>query len=158
MASQRHANKCLGSGGALLIAALIALGTGCDDDDPDAPPPGGSDGGSGNGSAGMLGSVGTRDGGGDAGSDGGAGTGGSDGGGGIDGGSGCVVRLGVLHSSGVEEFDIGALDAVFRAAPYPVAPEQIRSRDGVVYLRWEFYRRPDWACSMYFAHPSFLSM
>ncbi len=35
-------------------------------------------------------------------------------------------------------------------------PKAIVSPDGNVYLHWEFYRDPQYACSTYFAHPKML--
>jgi hypothetical protein len=69
---------------------------------------------------------------------------------------GSVVDLGVTKASGVTAFDIGALDSVFRAAPYGTPPSAIVSPDGNVYLHWEFWRDPNYACSTYFAHPKML--
>ncbi len=69
---------------------------------------------------------------------------------------GRIVRMGVTKSSGNTAFDVGALDAVQQASPYGVPPEAIVSPDGNVYLHWEFYRQPFYACSTYFAHPYML--
>jgi hypothetical protein len=66
---------------------------------------------------------------------------------------GALVRFGVTKTSGVSAFDAGALQAVHDAAPFGVAPENIRSADGNIYVHWEFYRHPQYACSTYFAHP-----
>ncbi len=69
---------------------------------------------------------------------------------------GSVVDLGVTKASGVTAFDIGALDSVFRAAPFGTPPSAIVSPDGNVYLHWEFWRDPNYACSTYFARPKML--
>jgi TonB family protein len=69
---------------------------------------------------------------------------------------GHIVRMGVIKSSGNTAFDVGALDSVQQASPYGTPPEAIVSPDGNVYLHWEFYRAPFYACSTYFAHPIML--
>lgn len=69
---------------------------------------------------------------------------------------GGIVKLGVTKSSGVTAFDVGALDAVEKAAPYGPPPASIVSYDGNVYLHWEFHREPIYACSTYNAHPYIL--
>lgn len=61
---------------------------------------------------------------------------------------GKVVRLGVVRTSGITAFDLGALDAVTRAQPFGPAPSAIVSPDGWVYLHWEFHN-DETAC-----HPS----
>jgi hypothetical protein len=45
---------------------------------------------------------------------------------------------------------------VQNAAPFGKPPPIIVSPDGKVYLHWEFYRNPYYACSTYFAHPYML--
>ncbi len=45
---------------------------------------------------------------------------------------GKIVKIGVIKSSGVTAFDIGALDSVTKAGPYGVPPEAILSADGNV--------------------------
>jgi hypothetical protein len=67
-----------------------------------------------------------------------------------------LVRRGLTKSSGILQFDVSALASVDRAAPFGVPPAAIVSPDGNVYLHWEFYRNPDYACSTYFAHPFIL--
>ncbi len=69
---------------------------------------------------------------------------------------GRIVRMGVTKSSGVTAFDVGALDSIQKASPYGTPPGAIVSPDGNVYLHWEFYRQPFYACSTYFAHPYML--
>ncbi len=54
--------------------------------------------------------------------------------------SGTVHSLGVVSSSGLLPFDVAALNAVRRAAPYGDAPPEIVSADGRVYMRWGFHR------------------
>lgn len=71
---------------------------------------------------------------------------------------GRVVRMGITKSSGVTAFDVGALDAVQRAAPYGPPPNAILSSDGNVYLHWEFHRKPEYACSTYFARPFIIDL
>ncbi|MGE3673398.1 MAG: TonB family protein [Polyangiaceae bacterium] len=69
---------------------------------------------------------------------------------------GRLVDMGVTRSSGVTAFDVAALEAVKRASPFGAPPSSIVSPDGNVYLHWEFYRDPWYACSTYFARPFIL--
>jgi hypothetical protein len=68
---------------------------------------------------------------------------------------GRLVRRGVTRTSGITAFDISAIAAVERAAPFGTPPAEIVSPDGNVYLHWEF-RRDGMACSTLFAHPFML--
>jgi hypothetical protein len=68
---------------------------------------------------------------------------------------GRLVRRGVTHTSGITAFDISAIAAVERAAPFGPPPSEIVSPDGNVYLHWEF-RRDGMACSTLYAHPFIL--
>ena len=68
---------------------------------------------------------------------------------------GRLVRRGVTRTSGITAFDISAIAAVERAAPFGTPPSEIVSPDGNVYLHWEF-RRDGMACSTLFAHPFIL--
>lgn len=70
---------------------------------------------------------------------------------------GRLVRRGVTRTSGITAFDISAIAAVDRAAPFGTPPSEIVSPDGNVYLHWEF-RRDDMACSTMFAHPFILNV
>ena len=69
---------------------------------------------------------------------------------------GRLVDMGVTRSSGVTAFDVAALESVKRASPFGAPPSSIVSPDGNVYLHWEFYRDPWYACSTYFARPFIL--
>ncbi|MBX3182631.1 MAG: energy transducer TonB [Polyangiaceae bacterium] len=69
---------------------------------------------------------------------------------------GRLVDMGVTRSSGVTAFDVAALESVKRAQPFGAPPKAIISPDGNVYLHWEFYRDPWYACSTYFARPYIL--
>jgi hypothetical protein len=66
---------------------------------------------------------------------------------------GKVVRRGVVKNSGSTVFDAAALDSVDRAGPFGKAPDAIASKDGHVYLHWEFHRNLVDACSTRNAHP-----
>jgi TonB C terminal len=68
---------------------------------------------------------------------------------------GRLVRRGVTRTSGITAFDISAIAAVDRAAPFGTPPSEIVSPDGNVYLHWEF-RRDGMACSTLYAHPFIL--
>ena len=72
-------------------------------------------------------------------------------------GSGELERVTVIRSSGVPAFDEGALDAVRRGAPFGVAPHDILSFDGRVYVHWEFHRDEVLACSTMNARPYLLT-
>lgn len=74
----------------------------------------------------------------------------------IDRKTGQLVRVGIIRPSGVTVFDLAALDAVRRAAPFGPAPEIIASPNGNVYLHWEFHRDPHDACSARNARPYLL--
>jgi hypothetical protein len=71
----------------------------------------------------------------------------------LDGETGAVVRAGIVKPSGVTAFDVGALSSIHAAAPFGMSPDVIVSPDGKVYLHWEFYRNPYYACTSKFAHP-----
>ncbi|MBW2453678.1 MAG: hypothetical protein JRI68_04170 [Deltaproteobacteria bacterium] len=71
----------------------------------------------------------------------------------LDGQSGKIIRTGVVKPSGVTAFDIGALSSLESAAPFGKPPDSIVSPDGKVYLHWEFYRDPYYACTSKFARP-----
>ncbi|MBL9024169.1 MAG: TonB C-terminal domain-containing protein [Myxococcales bacterium] len=66
---------------------------------------------------------------------------------------GRLVRRGITTRSGSTVFDGAALDAVERAGPYGKAPDAIVSKNGFVYLHWEFHRNLFDACSTRNAHP-----
>ena len=66
--------------------------------------------------------------------------------------SGRIVRLNVVHSSGLTAFDGGVIVSLDQAAPFGEAPPEIRSPDGNVHLQWEF-RRDAMACSSLGMHP-----
>jgi TonB family protein len=53
---------------------------------------------------------------------------------------GSLHKVTIAKTSGKTEFDVAAVDTVISAGPYEPPPEQIRSVDGRVYLRWGFYR------------------
>jgi hypothetical protein len=71
----------------------------------------------------------------------------------LDGESGKVVRAGIVKTSGVTAFDAGAISAIYSAGPYGKPPDVILSSDGNVYLHWEFFRNPYYACTSKFARP-----
>jgi hypothetical protein len=74
----------------------------------------------------------------------------------IDGATGKIVRMGVTKPSGVTSFDVSALEAVSRAAPFGRAPGSIASPDGNVYVNWELHRDPVEACTTRNARPYLL--
>lgn len=68
---------------------------------------------------------------------------------------GTLAAVGVVRSSGQILFDYAAYAAVKRGAPYPVAPAEIKSSDGRIYLQWDFKRDP-MACHQLHARPFIL--
>jgi TonB family protein len=70
---------------------------------------------------------------------------------------GHIVKMGIVKTSGVTAFDIAALDSVQRAQPFGQAPSAIISKDGQVYLHWEFHRDEVYACSTMNARPFMLN-
>ena len=71
--------------------------------------------------------------------------------------NGHILKMGVVKTSGVTAFDIAALDSVQRASPFGQPPSAIVSRDGNVYLHWEFHRDEVYACSTMNARPFMLT-
>lgn len=65
---------------------------------------------------------------------------------------GSLQSMGVVRTSGSAMFDFGVYQAVTMAAPYPVPPAEIRSADGVTYVRWAFHRS-DSQCGTWNAEP-----
>jgi len=70
---------------------------------------------------------------------------------------GRILQMGVIKTSGLTAFDVGALDSVSRAGPFGKAPPAVISSDGNVYLHWEFHRNPIYACSTMNARPYILN-
>jgi TonB family protein len=66
---------------------------------------------------------------------------------------GRIARLGVVHSSGLASFDLAALEAFSRAAPFAASPSDLWSDDGMTYLHWELHRDGVYACSTMNARP-----
>jgi hypothetical protein len=71
----------------------------------------------------------------------------------LNGESGAVVAAGIVRGSGVTAFDVAAIRSIYAAGPYGKAPDIIVSPDGNVYVHWEFYRDPYFACTSKFAMP-----
>jgi hypothetical protein len=67
---------------------------------------------------------------------------------------GRIRAIRVAKGSGLVRFDVGALDALDRAQPFPQAPIALRSSDGGVYVQWDFYRNPMRGCSLENATPA----
>ena len=70
---------------------------------------------------------------------------------------GTLQKMGVVKSSGVTAFDLGALASVERASPYGPVPSAIVSSDGNVYIQWELHRDGVFACSTIGAQPYLLT-
>jgi hypothetical protein len=71
----------------------------------------------------------------------------------LNGETGAVVAAGIVRGSGVTAFDVAAIRSIYSAGPFGKAPEIIVSPDGNVYVHWEFYRDPYFACTSKFAMP-----
>jgi TonB family protein len=54
--------------------------------------------------------------------------------------SGQISEIRVVKSSGNMVFDAGAVDSIYRSAPFPPPPKSVLSWNRRVYLRWGFYR------------------
>lgn len=68
---------------------------------------------------------------------------------------GSIARYGVVSSSGVLPYDLGAFSAVRRAGPFPAPPAAIHSGNGMTYVHWVFERVPPY-CHGQNAHPYIL--
>jgi TonB family protein len=55
-------------------------------------------------------------------------------------GDGTVDKITVVKASGLTQFDVAAIDAVYSAAPYADPPREIRSGNGKIYVHWSFHR------------------
>lgn len=74
----------------------------------------------------------------------------------LEGETGKLVAAGVVRPSGVTAFEVAALRSLEEASPFGKAPEVIVSPDGRVYVHWEFFRDPFFACTSQFARPYLL--
>jgi TonB family protein len=72
------------------------------------------------------------------------------------GSDGAIRRMGVVRSSGLTAFDLGALEAVACAAPFAEPSPRLRSPDGNVYFHWELHSDPVLSCSAVNARPFLL--
>ncbi len=70
--------------------------------------------------------------------------------------NGAVHALGVVKSSGVTAFDLGALESVACAAPFGEPAPELRSPDELVYFHWEFHSDPVFSCTTMNARPFLL--
>jgi TonB family protein len=55
-------------------------------------------------------------------------------------GDGTIAKVTVVRASGLVQFDVAAIDAVYSAGPYPDPPREIRSGNGKIYIHWSFHR------------------
>jgi hypothetical protein len=69
---------------------------------------------------------------------------------------GSISQLGVVCSSGNEDFDIGVLDSIAQAGPFRSPPTVTLSNDGKFYVRWWFARDAVQGCSTINARPYML--
>lgn len=69
---------------------------------------------------------------------------------------GSIAKVGVLEGgSGSLPYDAAAVDVVYRSAPHPNPPREIRSGDGRTYIHWAFYRNQR-QCGTFNAEPYIL--
>ena len=68
---------------------------------------------------------------------------------------GTVERVRVVRPSGNWEFDAGAVDALYKASPFPEPPRAIWSWNKRVYTKWGFYRN-NRKCGVFNAEPYIL--
>jgi TonB family protein len=55
-------------------------------------------------------------------------------------GDGTIDKITVVRASGLTQFDVAAIDAVYSAAPFADPPREIRSGNGKIYVHWSFHR------------------
>lgn len=67
--------------------------------------------------------------------------------------AGKLLKFGVVKPSGVTAFEVAALRSIEQAGPFGKPPKSIVSTDGKVYIHWEFFRNPYYACTSRFARP-----
>ncbi len=68
---------------------------------------------------------------------------------------GTVERVRVVRPSGNWEFDAGAVDALYKASPFPKPPRAIWSWNKRVYTKWGFFRN-NRKCGVFNAQPYIL--
>jgi hypothetical protein len=76
----------------------------------------------------------------------------------IAGEEGALRQLIVLETNATPAFVRGALESISRAAPFGAPPDEILSSDGNLYVQWQLFRDPAYACSTYFARPFILDL
>ncbi len=74
----------------------------------------------------------------------------------VDGRTGDLIQSGIVTSSGHSEFDRGVERSLKATFPVQPVPDAILSADGLVYIQWQFWSDPRYACSTYFARPYLL--
>lgn len=74
------------------------------------------------------------------------------------GADGRIMKMGVVRTSGNVAFDVAALGAFLRAAPFGPPPPAILSSDGRVYVHWDMHRDPVLGCSTANARPYLLTV
>jgi TonB family protein len=55
-------------------------------------------------------------------------------------GDGTIAKITIVGASGLMQFDVAAIDAVYSAGPFPDPPREIRSGNGKIYIHWTFHR------------------
>jgi TonB family protein len=55
-------------------------------------------------------------------------------------GDGTIAKITIVQASGLTQFDVAAIDAVYSAGPFPDPPREIRSGNGKIYIHWAFHR------------------
>jgi TonB family protein len=67
--------------------------------------------------------------------------------------NGQIAKMGVVQPSGVQGFDMAALESFAKAAPFGETPGQARSADGNLWVVWTLRRDEIYACSTQGARP-----
>jgi outer membrane biosynthesis protein TonB len=55
-------------------------------------------------------------------------------------GDGTIAKVTIIKASGIVQYDVAAIDAVYSAGPYADPPREIRSANGKIYIHWTFHR------------------
>jgi hypothetical protein len=64
--------------------------------------------------------------------------------------TGALQAAFLLKSSGSELFDVGSLEAITQAAPFPSPPAGLIDATGNLHMKMRLFRHPDYACSASF--------
>lgn len=65
---------------------------------------------------------------------------------------GRIAFFGIVRTSGASDFDVGVIESIQRAAPFPKPPAALLAPDGLFHVVWTFSRDPSHACGPSRAH------